>query len=120
MYHLSNYGAPLRAVLKYDTDNLKENEWAMKRPYDTMESIEVLFSQVKEAVDFIDNTNESYSPNQVLPMAYILGFNTGQLHPACEKWSNRVATDKTWVNFKSHFAQAHKMMRAPRATANNA
>ena len=38
--------------------DLKENERVIKRPYDDTDSIEVLFEQVEEGVEFLDNTNE--------------------------------------------------------------
>ena len=70
-------------------------------------------------MELAENANEPHSPNHILRLVYILVFDTGQLNCQCEKWSHKIPTDKTWVNFKTHFAQAHKMMRASQATAEN-
>ena len=52
-------------------------------------------------------------------MAYILVFNTGQLNCACKKWSDKIPSDKTWVNIKTHFTQVHKRMKASHTTDYN-
>ena len=100
-------------------EDLEENDRVIKCPYKANDYIEVLFNQFKEGVRFVDNVSGYYSPNQDLYMGYIFVFNTGQLNCACEKWSNKIPADKTWVNFKTHFAQAHKRMRASQLTAEN-
>jgi hypothetical protein len=38
-------------------------------------------------------------------------FATGHFMSACRRWNEKPAAEKTWTNFKSHFAAAHRQHR---------
>ena len=82
-----------------------------------MDLIEFLFNQTEEGVEVVDNVNDPYPPNQVLYMAYILVFDTGQLNFASKKWTNKIPAKKTWVNFKTYVVQDYTMIQESHATS---
>eukprot|EP00957_Ditylum_brightwellii_P096225 7329813-Ditylum_brightwellii.AAC.1 len=55
----------------------------------------------------VGNANQPYTVVQVLSIAYNLVFKTGVYKEACRKWCNKPDADKTWPNFKRHFAAAY-------------
>eukprot|EP00957_Ditylum_brightwellii_P131007 9993083-Ditylum_brightwellii.AAC.1 len=86
---------------------LDKNDKAMKKDYDATLPIEHLAEQIETAVTIAGNTNQPYTAAQVLSIAYNLIFKTGVYKDACKEWRNMVASDKTWPNFKRHFAAAY-------------
>ena len=84
-----------------------------------MESVEVLFDQVEDAVKFADNLAQPYTDLQVLCVAFNLIFETGQFTRSCKKWEEKITGDKNWVNFKLHYTKAHKRMQKSKATVDN-
>jgi hypothetical protein len=41
-------------------------------------------------------------------VAYAKIFATGNFMSACCRWNEKEPADKTWINFKVHFAAAHR------------
>ena len=101
-------------------DDLEENEKRLKQPYEATENMELLYDQIEDAIEFADNAQQPYSPEQVLRIAYNLIFKCGEFERECEKWTEKDARDKTWANFKAHFTRAHKRMRDSKASAGSA
>ena len=99
---------------------MEENEKRLKLPYEATDTMEVLFDQIEDAIEFADNAEQPYSPEQVLRIAYNLIFKCGEFERECEKWTEKPTNDKTWANFKTHFTRAHKRMRDSKASAGSA
>ena len=49
-----------------------------------------------------------YSPAQIFSMAYVKIEKCGLYQDNCCEWSLKKRSDKTWGNFKAHFARAFK------------
>ena len=49
-----------------------------------------------------------YSPAQIVSMAYANIEKCGLYQDDCQEWSRKPRLDKTWSNFKAHFAPAFK------------
>jgi hypothetical protein len=41
-------------------------------------------------------------------VGYAKIFATGHFMSSCRRWNKKLATEKTWTHFKSHFAAAHR------------
>ena len=52
-----------------------------------------------------------YSPDQIVSMAYANTDKCGLYQDDCQKWSHKPRSDKTLVNFKTHFSRAFKDTR---------
>jgi hypothetical protein len=53
----------------------------------------------------------------IVNVAYTLVFNTGLFHDACRAWQVRPPAQRTWINFKVHFAAAHREFSLTNQTA---
>ena len=96
---------------------LEENDVKMKTAYDPTLPIETLYDQIEVAVDFADAGKAPYTNAQVLARAYNIVLQTGLFTDACREWRNKPLMDKTWENFKLHFALAHRDLRQQQTTA---
>jgi hypothetical protein len=47
-------------------------------------------------------------PSQQINVGYAKVFATGKFMSVCRRWNEKPAADKTWTQFKSHFAAAHR------------
>ena len=77
-----------------------------------------MFKQVQDAVDYAEAGGITVGPAQQINTAYTKIFSTGILMSACRRWNEKAEADKTWVNFKAHFAAAyrqHKQMQVESA-----
>ena len=82
---------------------MEENEKRLKQPYKATESMELLCDQIEDAIEFADNAQQPYFPEQVLRIGYNLILKCGQFERECEKWAEKPTNEKTWANFtKSH------------------
>ena len=96
---------------------LEDNDERMKLPYDVTTPIETLYDQIEQAVDIAEAGHQPYTNAQVLTRTYNLILQTGMFTDACREWRAKPGTEKTWENFKIHFAQAHKDLRQQEETA---
>eukprot|EP00957_Ditylum_brightwellii_P082721 6289915-Ditylum_brightwellii.AAC.1 len=53
------------------------------------------------------NANQLYTAAQALSIVYNLVFKTGVYKDACKEWWNKPPAERTWPNFKRHFAAAY-------------
>ena len=56
----------------------------LKQPYEATESMELLYDQIEDAIEFADNAQQPYSPEQVLRIGYNLIFKRGEFERECE------------------------------------
>ena len=96
---------------------LEDNDERMKAPYDVTAPIETLYDQIEQAVDIAEAGHQPYTNAQVLTRAYNIILQTGMFTDACREWRNKPRTEKTWEQFKVHFAKAHKDLRQHEDTA---
>jgi hypothetical protein len=93
---------------KISPADLDANDRAMKQPCDVNQPIEVMYTQIEEAIEFASAGQTPYSPEQVLSIAYQLVFRTGIFADDCKIWKRRDAAYKTWPHFKRDFAVAYQ------------
>jgi hypothetical protein len=92
----------------------------MHAPYNTDQPIEVLITQIEEAIDYASAGGQAYSPAQTVNLAYSLIFATGHYDQACREWRQKAAGDKTWANYKIHFTEAYNDRRETQLTTQGA
>jgi hypothetical protein len=78
--------------------------------------IETLFDQIEYGIDFAAAGLTPYTPQQVVTNAYQLVYATGMFLDDCKVWKRRDAAYKTWEQFKTDFAIAHREFRDARTT----
>jgi hypothetical protein len=85
-----------------------------RKSWDPQQPVETFFKQIQDCVDYVETGGITIGPAQQISVAYTKIFATGSFMSACRRWNEKVATDKTWTNFKTHFAAAcrqHKQMQ---------
>ena len=88
--------------------DLKDNDDYLHQPYDATSPIENLFEQIETAQDIAMTAGAPYNDIQILNAAYNLAFNTNAFPNTCREWRRLPQVNKTWLNFKTMFTEAHK------------
>jgi hypothetical protein len=101
-------------------NDIAANDASFRAPYDPSQTIETLYSQIEDAMDYADAGGSAYTASQVVTNAYNLIANTGLFRDACREWRRRPEVDKTWDNYKLHFTEAHQDWRLNQDTAQGA
>jgi hypothetical protein len=86
---------------------LTQNYERLNTPYDPNQPIESLFQKIQDARAFAITGSQPYGEAIIANVAYTLVFNTGLFPDNCRMWQVHPAAQKTWTNFKIHFAAAH-------------
>jgi hypothetical protein len=81
------------------------------KAYDTQQQVETLFKQIQDCVDFAEAGGVPIGAAQKLSSAYSKIFKSGKFNSACRRWDDKLEADKTWNNFKIHFADAYRQHR---------
>ena len=79
----------------------------MKEPI----SGETLFEEFVEKIEWNQEAvavQNPYSPAQIVSMAYTNIEKCGLYQDDCQECSRKTRSNKTWSNFKAHFARAFK------------
>jgi hypothetical protein len=103
---------PLTHLLTYYAmiapTELTHNYERLNTPYDPNKPIESLFQQIQDARAFAIAGGQPYGDAMIVHVAYNFVFNTCLFSDACQTWQVRPAAQRTWTNFKIHFAAAHR------------
>ena len=94
--------------------DLADNHTKMNSLYDLNQPIEHLIDQIDEAVELVDTAKVPYTAVQVVDIAYHLIQETGIFTLDCKKWNEASDIDKTYINFKTFFADSYKKWRRSR------
>jgi hypothetical protein len=93
----------------------------MRRAWDPPQPVETLFKQIQDCADYSEAGGVLIGHPQQINIGYAKIFATGHFMSACRRWNKKPAAEKTWTQFKSHFAAAHRqhkqMQRESAATA---
>jgi hypothetical protein len=98
--------------------DLEINFEHMRRAWDPQQPVETLFKQIQDCADYSEAGDVPIGPLQQINVGYAKIFATGHFMSACRRWNEKLATEKTWTHFKSHFAAArrqHKQMQGETA-----
>jgi hypothetical protein len=90
---------------------IEQNFENMRKAWDPQQTVETLFKQIQDCVDFAETGGVAIGAAQKLSSAYSKIFKSGKLNSACRRWDNKVEADKTWNNLKIHFAADYRQHR---------
>jgi hypothetical protein len=101
--------------------DLEINFEHMRRAWDPQQPVETLFKQIQDCSDYSEAGGVLIGHPQQINVGYAKIFATGHFMSACRRWNEKLTIEKTWTQFESHFAAAHrqhkKMQRESAATA---
>jgi hypothetical protein len=92
------------------------NDAYFRKEFDANEPIEMLYEQIEDAMQLATDANAPYNENQVLANALNLVQRTKLYRHSCHDWQRQPNVDKTWQNFKTHFAEAANELREDQTT----
>jgi hypothetical protein len=88
--------------------DLEINFEHMRRAWDPQQPVETLFKQIQGCADYSEAGGVPIGHSQQINVGYATIFATGHFMSACRCWNEKTSAEKTWTNFKSHFAAAHR------------
>jgi hypothetical protein len=88
--------------------DIEQNFENMRKAWDPQQPVETLFKQIQDCVDFAEAGRVVIGAAQKLSSAYSKIFKSGKFNRTCRRWDEKIETDKTWNNFKIHFAAAYR------------
>jgi hypothetical protein len=88
--------------------DLEINFEHMRRTWDPQQPVESLFKQIQECADYSETGGVLIRHPKQINVCYAKIFATGHFMSACRRWNEKHAIEKTWTQFKSHFAAAHR------------
>jgi hypothetical protein len=80
----------------------------MRRAWDPQQPVESLFKQIQDCADYSEAGGVLIVHPQQINVGYAKIFATGNFMSACSRWNVKRFIEKTWTQFKSHFAVAHR------------
>jgi hypothetical protein len=95
---------------RYMLDHLFEtycNFEHMRRAWDPQQPVESLLKQIQDCADYSEAGGVLIGNPQQINVGYAQIFATGHFMSACSRWNEKHTIEKTWTQFKSHFATAH-------------
>jgi hypothetical protein len=88
--------------------DLEINFEHMRRAWDPQQPVEALFKQIQDCADYSEAFGVLIGHPQQINVGYAKIFATGHFMSACRRWNEKHHIGKTWTQFKSHFAAAHR------------
>jgi hypothetical protein len=88
--------------------DLEINFEHMRRAWDPQQPVESLFKQIQDFADYSEAGGVLIGHPQEINIGYAKIFASGHFMSAFCRWNENQAIKKTWTQFKSHFAAAHR------------
>jgi hypothetical protein len=88
--------------------DLEINFEHMRRAWDPQQPVESLFKQIQDCADYSEAGGFLIGHPLQINVGYAKIFSTGHFMSACRRWNEKHTIEKTWTQFKSHFAAAHR------------
>jgi hypothetical protein len=88
--------------------DLEINFEHMRLAWDPQHPVESLFKQIQDCADYSEASGVLIGHPQQTNVGYAKIFATGNLMSTCRQWKEKHLIKKTWTQFKSHFAAAHR------------
>jgi phage shock protein A len=70
--------------------------------------VDTLFKQIQDCADYSEAGGVLIGHPQQISVGYAKIFATGHFMSACRRWNEKLTVKKTWTQFKSQFAAAHR------------
>ena len=87
-----------------DQFDLEKNQEIMTARYDPNAPIETLFAQIADGVAYAELGETPFTSKQVVDIALLFISNTGVFNDDLKEWNRFPLLDRTWPNFRVHFA----------------
>jgi hypothetical protein len=94
--------------------DLEINFENMRRAWDPQQPVEFLFKQIQDCAEYSETGFVLIVHPQQIKVGHAKIFTTGHFMSAYRRWNEKHTIEKTWTQFKSHFAAAyhqHKQMQ---------
>jgi hypothetical protein len=88
--------------------DLEINFEHMRQAWDPQQPVESLFKKIQDCADYFEADGVLIGHPQQINVGYAKIFATGHFMMACRRWNEKHLIEKTWTQFKSHFAAAHR------------
>jgi hypothetical protein len=88
--------------------DLGNNFEHMRRAWDPQQPVESLFKQIQDCANYYEPGGFTIGCPHQINVGYAKIFSTGHLMSACRRWNEKPNIEKTWSQFKAHFAAAHR------------
>jgi hypothetical protein len=88
--------------------DLEINFEHMRRAWDPQQPVDTLFKQIQDCADYSEAGGVLIGHPQQINVGYAKIFLTGHFMSACRRWNEKLTIEKTWTQFKSYFAAAHR------------
>jgi hypothetical protein len=88
--------------------DLEINFEHMRRAWNPQHPVESLFKQIQDCADYSEAGGVLIDHPQQINVGYAKIFATGHFMSACRQCNEKHTIEKTWTQFKSHFAAAHR------------
>jgi hypothetical protein len=88
--------------------DLENNFEQMRRAWDPQQPVESLFKQIQDCADYYEAGGVISGNPQQINVGYAKIFATGHFMSACRRWNKKPNAEKSWAQFKTHFAAAHR------------
>ena len=102
------------------SNDLKANEARINEALDNSIPIDVFFQRIDDAVQYADDGKNPFTAKQILQTAFHSVNATGLYREACKEWRQKSDQDKTWTNFKRHFAAEYHEIREQQRVSGDA
>jgi hypothetical protein len=77
------------------------------KAWDPQQPVETLFKQIQDYVHFAESGGATIGTTQKLSSVYSKIFKSVKFSSDCLRWDEKLASDKTWNNFKIHCAAVY-------------
>ena len=104
-YLFDTYGDVTPEELSELYDTVKNMVFNPKEPVDT------IFTEIEDLTDISNIAKNPITEAQKVNLAYLVLQRTGVFNSGLKTWNDKVPTDKTWDNCKSHFRNVQKGLR---------
>jgi hypothetical protein len=88
--------------------DLEINFEHMRQAWDPQQLVEALLKQIQDCADYSEAVGFLIDHLQQINVGYAKIFAIGHFMSACRRWNEKHHIEKTWTQFKSHVAAAHR------------
>jgi hypothetical protein len=91
--------------------DLEINFENMRQAWDPQQPVETFFKQIQDCADYSEAGGVLIGHPQQINVGYAKIFARCHFMSACCRWNKKPTAEKTWTQFKSHFAAAHRQYK---------
>ena len=88
-----------------------EREKVVQMTYDISYPPDVVYETVEDLMDMALASGDPFTQKQAIGMAINIINCTGKFATDMKTWFETPVLQQTWINFKNHFRDAHKIMK---------